>query len=515
MGEAPKMDAGVGKLTMNLKTLLFGLALTAACAFGQTQRATNFIAANNITAGALTSGRVVFAGAGGILQGAAAFTFDSGTSTLSVTNVSVTQLTFTNLVGTVPVANGGTGITTGTSGGILGFTAAGTIASSGLLAANALMIGGGAGVLPSTVTTGANVLTALGIAIGNAGGVQLNNGSGAGLTLVDAATLGGATFAAPGAIGGGTPAAGAFTTISATGQFTSTLVTGTAPLVIASTTQVANLHAARAGTADILTTARTINGVSFDGSANITVTAAGSTLSDTVTVAKGGTGVASLTAYAPVFGGTTSTGAVQSGTAGTQGQVLVSNGTGVLPAFEALDLADADAVTGVLPNGNIATALSGKTYEGNTITTGTGTLTLAASKTLTATETTTLNRQSSTGLPVEFAVACSDMTTTLTTGTTKAYFRAPYAFTVTEVRASVNTPQTSGSLLTVDINDSGTTILSTKLTIDNNENTSTTAATPPVISDTAIADDAIIAVDIDTVGTGAVTGLIIWVKGYR
>ena len=49
-----------------------------------------------------------------------------------------------------------------------------------------------------------------------------------------------------------------------------------------------------AGTATALATPRTINGVSFDGTANITVTAAGSTLSDTVTVAKGGTGLTAI-----------------------------------------------------------------------------------------------------------------------------------------------------------------------------------------------------------------------------
>ncbi len=51
-----------------------------------------------------------------------------------------------------------------------------------------------------------------------------------------------------------------------------------------------------AGTATALQTARTINGVSFDGTGNIVVTAAGSTLSDTVTIAKGGTG--NITGYA-------------------------------------------------------------------------------------------------------------------------------------------------------------------------------------------------------------------------
>jgi len=52
-------------------------------------------------------------------------------------------------------------------------------------------------------------------------------------------------------------------------------------------------------------------------------------------VAGGGTGVATLTAYAPIFGGTTTTGAVQSGGVGTAGQVLTSNGAGALPTFQA------------------------------------------------------------------------------------------------------------------------------------------------------------------------------------
>ena len=47
---------------------------------------------------------------------------------------------------------------------------------------------------------------------------------------------------------------------------------------------------------------------------------------DCGSVAGGGTGNTSATAYAPLFGGTSSTGAFQSGTAGTAGQVLVSGG---------------------------------------------------------------------------------------------------------------------------------------------------------------------------------------------
>jgi hypothetical protein len=62
----------------------------------------------------------------------------------------------------LPVANGGTGLTAGTSGGVLAYTASGTLASSGALTANALVIGGGAGAAPSTTTTGTGVLTFLG-----------------------------------------------------------------------------------------------------------------------------------------------------------------------------------------------------------------------------------------------------------------------------------------------------------------------------------------------------------------
>lgn len=71
--------------------------------------------------------------------------------------------------------------------------------------------------------------------------------------------------------------------------------TGTAPLTVASTTRVANLNVATAGTADALTTARAINGVSFNGSAGITVPAAAGTLTGP-TLASGVT-ASSLTSF--------------------------------------------------------------------------------------------------------------------------------------------------------------------------------------------------------------------------
>lgn len=118
-------------------------------------------------------------------------------------------------------------------------------------------------------------------------------------------------------------------------------------------------------------------------------------------------------------------------------------------------------------------------------------------------------------IPVEIVVACSDESSALTTGTAKVTFRAPHAMLLTSVRASLSTAQASGSIFTVDINESGTTILSTKLTIDNTEKTSVTAATPPVISDTTIADDSEITVDIDQVGDGTAKGLKVTLIGYR
>lgn len=112
-------------------------------------------------------------------------------------------------------------------------------------------------------------------------------------------------------------------------------------------------------------------------------------------------------------------------------------------------------------------------------------------------------------------IPCSDETTPLTAGTGKVTFRMPYAFTLTAVRASVTTAPT-GSVLTVDINEAGASILSTKLTIDPSEKTSTTAATPAVISDTALADDAEMTIDIDGVGSSvAGAGLKVTLIGKR
>ena len=101
------------------------------------------------------------------------------------------------------------------------------------------------------------------------------------------------------------------------------------------------------------------------------------------------------------------------------------------------------------------------------------------------------------------------------TGTGKVTFRMPYAMTLTDVRASVKTAPT-GATIICDLNESGSTVLSTKVSIDAGEKTSTTAATPPVISDSALADDAEMTIDVDQVGSGtAGVGLKFYLIGKR
>lgn len=117
--------------------------------------------------------------------------------------------------------------------------------------------------------------------------------------------------------------------------------------------------------------------------------------------------------------------------------------------------------------------------------------------------------------PYEIVVAASDETTALTAGTAKVTFRMPRGMVVTAVRASLSTAQTSGSIFTVNIKEAGTTILSTKITIDNGEKTSTTAVTPAVISDASLADDAEITIDIDQLGDGTAKGLKVTLIGTR
>jgi hypothetical protein len=115
----------------------------------------------------------------------------------------------------------------------------------------------------------------------------------------------------------------------------------------------------------------------------------------------------------------------------------------------------------------------------------------------------------------DYIVVCSDDLTNLTTTTSAYTFRVPYGMYLNSIRASV-TEAPVGSTLVIDVKQAGASIFSTKLTIDSSEETSTTAATPAVISNPILIDDSKLIVCIDQVGSSTPgKGLKLTFKGYR
>ena len=102
---------------------------------------------------AATGSTVTFKASGqsgvSIAVGERAIVYYNGTDYVKVASNLATSLT-----GIVPVANGGTGLSSGTSGGILAYTASGTLASSAALTQYGVVYGGGAGVAPSATSAG-------------------------------------------------------------------------------------------------------------------------------------------------------------------------------------------------------------------------------------------------------------------------------------------------------------------------------------------------------------------------
>jgi hypothetical protein len=226
----------------------------------------------------------------------------------------------THVSGTLPVANGGTGLTGGTSGGVLYYSAAGTLASSGALAASSLVVGGGAGVAPSTITTGTGVVTALGVNTGTAGAFVVNGGA---LGTPSSGTVtnltGTASININGTVGATTANTGAFTSItstSASGILTRAAATQDGVELIGRAGGTTSLKATITPTT--LTASRTFT--LPDNSGTVLTTGA------TVTVAQGGTGLTSTPANGAldIGNGTGFTRATLTAGSG----VSISNGSG-------------------------------------------------------------------------------------------------------------------------------------------------------------------------------------------
>lgn len=126
-----------------------------------------------------------------ITPGAGTLQISASTSGGTVTSVGGSFTGGLISVSGSPVTSSGTLAFTvaGTSGGIPYFSSASGWASSSALAANAIVIGGGAGLAPSTTTTGSGVLTAIAQSANSTSGFITGSGS---VTLTNK-TISGAT----------------------------------------------------------------------------------------------------------------------------------------------------------------------------------------------------------------------------------------------------------------------------------------------------------------------------------
>ena len=117
------------------------------------------------------------------------------------------------------------------------------------------------------------------------------------------------------------------------------------------------------------------------------------------------------------------------------------------------------------------------------------------------------------------SIALGDESTVLAAASTTVpvtSFHMPYGFTLTNVKVGCTIAGTGAALLTVDVHEAGTTVLSTKVTVDATEKTSGTAATAAVISDSALAVDSLIEVFVDVIDTDNVAaGVKVYLIGYQ
>jgi hypothetical protein len=110
----------------------------------------------------------------------------------------------------------------------------------------------------------------------------------------------------------------------------------------------------------------------------------------------------------------------------------------------------------------------------------------------------------------------------ISTGVGKDSLVLPYGLMLDTVAnggiyATLSTAQATGVVFTVDVNRNGTSILSTKLTFDNNERSTQTAAIPAVYEagGNILAKGDEITIDVDQLGTANAKGLRVYLVGQR
>jgi hypothetical protein len=200
----------------------------------------------------------------------------------------------------------------GTSGGIPYFSSGTAWASSAALAANALVVGGGAGTAPATVTTGTGVVTALGVNTESAGAFVVNGGA---LGTPSGGTVtnltGTASININGTVGATTPTTGVFTTAKA---------------IAASTQDAVQLQGRAGGTSSY---AATITPTTLTGNRTVTLPDANINFATGLPVANGGTGQTTYTDGQLLIGNSTGNTLTKATlTAGTN--VTITNGNGTI-----------------------------------------------------------------------------------------------------------------------------------------------------------------------------------------